>query len=290
MALDGPGTTAPGEEGAALATSMGVALPPPAPDRGADEGVGPFQRLVIDNAMLVDGLGAPPRGPVSLVIEQDTIRQITSQPPAPMAEEYRLDASGMTVLPGFVDAHVHIGNPLQGLAGPITPPEYVFKLWLAHGITTVRDVGSVMGLQWTVEHARRSDKNSIVAPSIIPYAMFTDRTIQHYPADYNYSDEQWRFGEAGNLWLQSAATGSPTWNDTLRELVDLDFTMVPTFTIYEVNRDVMRARLAEWHDGYTWPVLNTFFQPNPKLHGSYHMALAIKSSIVRRIPLAGLAV
>ena len=356
MALDGPGTTAPGEEGAALATSMGVALPPPAPDRGADEGVGPFQRLVIDNAMLVDGLGAPPRGPVSLVIEQDTIRQITSQPPAPMAEEHRLDASGMTVLPGFVDAHVHIGNPLQGLAGPITPPEYVFKLWLAHGITTVRDVGSVMGLQWTVEHARRSDKNSIVAPSIIPYAMFpgsaivdaksaeqwvkgvhkrgaagvklrggtrealvavyataqalgmgtashhdqngvydmnvldsarlgldsmehwyglpeamfTDRTIQHYPADYNYSDEQWRFGEAGNLWLQSAAPGSPTWNDTLRELVDLDFTMVPTFTIYEANRDVMRARLAEWHDDYTWPALNTFFQPNPKLHGSYH--------------------
>ena len=348
--------TTPGEEGVALAKSMGVNLPGLAPDRRVDEGAGPFQRLVIENAILVDGLGAPPRGPVSLVIEQDTIRQITAQPPKPMLDEYRIDASGMTVLPGFVDAHVHIGNPLQGLAGPITPPEYIFKLWLAHGITTVRDVGSVMGLQWTVEHAKRSDKNSIVAPTIVSYAMFpgslivdakgatawvkgvhkrgaagvklrggtreaiaavyetaqalnmgtashhdqngvydmnvldsarlgldsmehwyglpeamfTDRTIQHYPADYNYADEQWRFGEAGNLWLQSAAPGSAKWNATLNELVDLDFTMVPTFTIYEANRDVMRARLAEWHEDYTWPALNTFFQPNPKLHGSYH--------------------
>ena len=68
--------------------------------------------------------------------------------------ETRIDAKGMTALPGFIDAHVHIGNPLQGLAGAITPPEYVFKLWLAHGITTVRDVGSVMGLDWTVQQAR----------------------------------------------------------------------------------------------------------------------------------------
>ncbi len=357
MAADDLVPSIPGEEGAASAKSMGVALPAPAPDRRVDEGLGPFQRLVIDNAMLVDGLGAPPRGPVSLVIEQDTIRQITSQPPKAIPGEHRIDASGMTVLPGFVDAHVHIGNPLQGLAGPITPPEYIFKLWLAHGITTVRDVGSVMGLQWTVEHAERSASNTIVAPTIVPYAMFpgsvivdaesaetwvravhkrgaagvklrggtrealaavyrtaqslgigtashhdqngvydmnvldsarlgldsmehwyglpeamfTDRTIQHYPANYNYSDEQWRFGEAGTLWLQSAAPGSDTWKATVDELVEYDFTIVPTFTIYEANRDVMRARLAEWHEDYTWPALRTFFQPNPKLHGSYHL-------------------
>jgi len=32
----------------------------------------------------------------------------------------------------------------------------------------------------------------------------------------------------------------------------------------------MRARDAEWHQAYTWPALSTFFEPNPKLHGSYH--------------------
>ena len=313
--------------------------------------------------MLVDGLGSPPRGPVSIVVEGDEIKGILPRSPAPAPGEARIDAKGMTALPGFIDAHVHIGNPLQGLAGAITPPEYVFKLWLAHGITTVRDVGSVMGLNWTVEQAHRSERNEIAAPRIIPYAMFpgssgvglaetvtdangaarwvkavassgaqgiklrggtrealasvyktaqelgigtashhdqngvyhmnvldsarlgldsmehwyglpeamfTDRTIQHYPADYNYADEQWRFGEAGNLWQQSAEPGSPVWRDTIEELIGLDFTLVPTFTIYEANRDLMRARQAEWHTDYTWPALATFFEPNPHLHGSYH--------------------
>ena len=77
----------------------------------------------------------------------------------------------MTALPGFIDAHVHIGN-LQGLAGAITPPDRVLSFGVAHGITTVRDVGSVMGLNWTVKQARRSERNEIAAPRIIPYAMF----------------------------------------------------------------------------------------------------------------------
>lgn len=346
----------PGEEGATLYQSLGVVIPEPAPDRSASAGNGPYQRLVIDGAMIVDGLGSPPRGPVSIVIENNKIASIHNRPPAAQDNEERLDASGMTALPGFIDSHAHIGSPGQGMAGPVVPPEYVFKLWLAHGITTVRDVGSTMGLEWTVQHAKRSAENSITAPRIIPYsmfpgtvvttdeaaikwvravhkkgakgvklrggtkqalaavyaeaarlgmgtashhdqngvyhmnvldsarlgldsmehwyglpeAMFEDRTIQNYPADYNYSDEQWRFGEAGNLWRQAAAPGSKTWNDAVTELIDLDFTLVPTFTIYEANRDVMRARLAEWHEDYTWPALAKFFQPDPKLHGSFH--------------------
>lgn len=354
-------SSVPGEEGPARFTAYGVEIPSLAPDRVDDEGAGPFDRLVIDNVMLVDGLGSPPRGPVSIVISDDRITSIRGSAPKPQTGEYRVDGKGMTALPGFIDAHTHIGNPYEGVVGPITPPEYVFKLWLAHGITTVREAGSVMGLGWTVEHAKRSEDNQIVAPSIVPYAMFpgqglgelditsaegarewvravkkrgargiklrggtrealaaiydeaqklglgtmshhdqngvyhmnvldsarlgldsmehwyglpeamfTDRTIQDYPADYNYADEQWRFSEAGRLWLQSAAPDSEVWRNTITELVELDFTLVPTLTIYEANRDVMRSRLAEWHDDYTLPALMNFFEPDPRLHGSYH--------------------
>jgi hypothetical protein len=351
----------PGEEGPSTFKAMGVVIPPPAPDRSADEGEGPFDRLVIENVMLVNGLGAPPRGPVSIVVTGNTIEKISGYPPKPQLGERRLDGKGMTALPGFIDAHVHIANPYEGVVGPITPPEYVFKLWLGHGITTVRDTGSVMGLEWTVGQSERAARNEIAAPDIIPYAMFpgtavaqfeisseegarawvravkkrgakgvklrggtaealaavydeaqkqgmgtashhdqngvyhmnvldsarlgldsmehwyglpeamfTDRTIQDYPADYNYSDEQWRFGEAGNLWKQSAERGSKTWQATIDELLDLNFTLVPTFTIYEANRDVMRERNAEWHEDYTLPALMRFFEPDPRLHGSYH--------------------
>ena len=45
-----------------------------------------------------------------------------------------IDGTGMYVMPGFVDLHVHCGG------GQANDPEYVYKLWLAHGVTTVRGV------------------------------------------------------------------------------------------------------------------------------------------------------
>jgi hypothetical protein len=55
----------------------------------------------------------------------------------------------------------------------------------------------------------------------------------------------------------------------ISELRALDFTLDPTFNIYAANRDVMRARRAEWHDDYTHPTLWAFFQPGRDRHGSY---------------------
>jgi hypothetical protein len=51
--------------------------------------------------------------------------------------------------------------------------------------------------------------------------------------------------------------------------LELDFTLDPTFNIYEANRDLMRARTAEWHDVYTLPSLWRFYAPSRQSHGSY---------------------
>lgn len=53
------------------------------------------------------------------------------------------------------------------------------------------------------------------------------------------------------------------------EMVNLDFTLNPTFTIYEASRDLMRARRAEWHETYTLPSLWDFYSPSRVAHGSY---------------------
>jgi hypothetical protein len=55
----------------------------------------------------------------------------------------------------------------------------------------------------------------------------------------------------------------------MTELLRLDFTINPTFTIYEASRDLMREYRAEWHDAYTLPSLWEFFRPNRDAHGSY---------------------
>jgi hypothetical protein len=72
------------------------------------------------------------------------------------------------------------------------------------------------------------------------------------------------------MWQQAADPGSERWNTVLDSLRALDFTMTPTFGIYEANRDLMRGRRAEWHDTYTLPSLWAFFHPSFENHGSYH--------------------
>jgi hypothetical protein len=46
----------------------------PAPNRA--DGEGPFDRLIIRGATLIDGTGAPPRGPVDIVVERNRITRI----------------------------------------------------------------------------------------------------------------------------------------------------------------------------------------------------------------------
>ncbi|MBO0726849.1 MAG: amidohydrolase family protein, partial [Blastocatellia bacterium] len=145
----------------------------PGPDRKPGEGEGPFERLVIRGATVIDGAGAPPMGPVDIVIENNRISEIRSVgfPKVAINESRRpakgvkeIDAAGMYVMPGFVDCHAHIGGVAQG-----TPAEYVYKLWMAHGVTTIRDPGSGNGVDWTINERERSAKNQIVAPRIFVY-------------------------------------------------------------------------------------------------------------------------
>ncbi len=333
-----------------------------APDRV--EGEGPWSQLIIRGATLINGNGSPPTGPVDIVVEQNKIVdvQTVGYPGVEIKPEKRpqlktggkeLDASGMYVMPGFIDMHGHIGGEAQG-----TPAEYVFKLWLAHGVTTIRDPSAGNGLEWVLEHKAKSKDNRITAPRILAYtsfgqgsekpistpqmaknwvqtnaekgadgikffgarpeimqaalqenkrlglrsamhhaqmdvarwnvinsaeagltsmehwyglpeALFTDKTLQHYKLDYNYNNEQDRFAEAGKLWEQAAPPFSDRWNEVMNKLIDLDFTIDPTFNIYEASRDLMRARRAEWHDDYTLPSLWEFYQPSKISHGSY---------------------
>ena len=123
--------------------------------------------------------------------------------------------------------------------------------------------------RWNVLNSARSGLTSLEHWYGLPEALFNDRTVQNYPLDYNYNNEQDRFGEAGRLWKQAAAPYSDHWNKVMNELIELDFTLDPTFNIYEASRDLQRARRAEWHEDYTLPSLWNYYQPSKISHGSY---------------------
>ncbi len=350
-----------------LLPALAIAPAPASAQEGAAaHGEGPFERLLIRGGTLIDGTGAPPRGPVDVVVEGDRIEDVRARAAPDMpddrvgaAEEDGrtrvIDARGMWILPGFVDLHGHLHGDREW-----TPPGDVWKLWLAHGVTTVRDPGSGSGLAWTLDVAERSDRGEIPAPHVrayafvgsgweegpvdtperarawvrwaaergaegvkirdtydprvaravveeagrlglgtaahltqmgvarfdaleaataglttlehwygLPEALFVERTVQDFPPDYDYGDEYDRFREAGRLWRQAAAPGSERWTTVRDSLLALGLVLDPTLTIYEANRDVMRAREAEWHDRYTLPALRDFFRPSRESHGSY---------------------
>ena len=139
--------------------------PRPAPSRR--EGEGPFPRLIIRGAILIDGTGAPPRGPVDIVVEGNQITQVAGvgYPGVPIDSAQRprgpareINAQGMYIIPGIVDLHVH-----QGTAQKAPDSEYYNKLWLAHGITTVRGV-PFASHGYSIGEKARSAKNEIAAP------------------------------------------------------------------------------------------------------------------------------
>ncbi|MBE9472822.1 MAG: amidohydrolase family protein, partial [Chloroflexi bacterium] len=146
--------------------------PLPAPPRA--EGEGPFERLVIRNATLIDGSGAPAGGPMNIVIEGNRIASVVkaeyiagdmrpADAPDPASKE--IDATGMYVLPGFVDLHLHSGDI------PKTPEaEYVYKLWLAHGITSGRGV-PFASPEFSESEKGRSARNEITAPRMFTYRL-----------------------------------------------------------------------------------------------------------------------
>lgn len=137
------------------------------------EGEGPFPQLIIRGVTLIDGTGAPPIGPVDIVVRQNRIERIAvvGFPGVPIAQDRRpklepngkeLNAEGMYLLPGFIDMHGHIGGSQAPFA------EYVFKLWMAHGITTVRDPACGNGLDWVLDQKNKSARNLITLRGFLP--------------------------------------------------------------------------------------------------------------------------
>src|SRR5258706_729142 len=103
----------------------------PAPDR--KEGIGPFPQMIIRGVTLINGTGSPPFGPVDIVVEGNRITDVkivgfpgvkpdSTDRPKLKEHGYELDATGMYVLPGFIDMHGHIGGESQGVDA-----EYVYK-------------------------------------------------------------------------------------------------------------------------------------------------------------------
>ena len=102
------------------------------------------RRLVIKNAMVIYGNAKPPYGPVDIVVQDGLISYIGSgasvvSNAGRQTTDAVIDAAGKYVMPGIVNAHMHWHQERQ--AGIPQPIQYERNLYLAAGVTTVREVG-----------------------------------------------------------------------------------------------------------------------------------------------------
>ena len=92
--------------------------------------------------------------------------------------------------------------------------------------------------------------------------------VQDFPPDMNYSDERARFAQAGALYAQA----DPQKLRAIVELMaDRGVAWSPTLSIYEANRDLVRAQNQPWFEDYLHPSLELFWRPNLEHHGSYFL-------------------
>ena len=154
-----------------LSTILIAALGAVSVQAAANDGLaaGPYERLVIRNAMVLPGHGGPPVGPYDIVIENDEITEMIQFDPVTakrrgeverVTGDRVIDATGKFVMPGMIDLHMHLRQDPM-------PLEYVYYLKLAHGVTTMVPAPD-RGLDEAMEQAALADRNEIIAPRMFP--------------------------------------------------------------------------------------------------------------------------
>lgn len=146
---------------ARLATSL-LALLLPAAALAAE----PSGRLLVHAGRLVDGVSDAPREKVTVVVEGERIAAVEPGFRAPAAGERLVDLSDATVLPGFIDLHVHLGTESSPSAYierfTLDPADLALRAaahartTLRAGFTTVRNLGDSYNVTISLREAIRA--------------------------------------------------------------------------------------------------------------------------------------
>ncbi|MEO8621086.1 MAG: amidohydrolase family protein [bacterium] len=142
-------------------------------------------RLAIRNATIIDGNGTPASGPADIIIEGNRITSVTFLDPvaarsglakrAPADKE--IDATGKYVLPGLINAHAHLQDERAHVPQPY---DYTLALWLACGITSVREVGADT-TQKVIGIRDRGARGEIASPRLFVYGRFSNPPVPQTP-------------------------------------------------------------------------------------------------------------
>ncbi len=132
--------------------------------------------IALTGATLIDGTGAPPARATSILIRDGRIAAVGPDGAVPIPDDaHRVDATGHTVMPGFVFMHEHLFYPTGGPGEAIYNPQFISfpRLYLAFGVTTARTAGTV---NYDGERSLREfiERGLNVGPRFVLYAPYVN--------------------------------------------------------------------------------------------------------------------
>jgi len=217
----------------------------------------------IKAARMIDGRGGAIISPASITITGNKITAINSQPPA---NANVIDLGDVTLLPGLIDAHVHLL-----LQGDVTTEDYdeqIFKesmpyralrasraakIGLHNGFTTMRDLETEGAMYTDVDLKRAINNDIIEGPRLVVSTRALSVTGGYGPAGYSPEIHYPRgvqivdgVDEARKAVREQIANGAD-WIKVYADrsyFIDKDgkLSSIPTFT-----RDEMKAIVDEAH-------------------------------------------
>jgi len=113
-----------------------------------------------------------------LVIQNDRIACVGDTCTAPKGAR-RIDASGLAVLPGLIDLHVHFDAPAGYTLNSSVPPlamawsymrhrPHVRRAFVEHGVTTIRSVGDPVGHRFgMIQRKEALEEHELAGPRLV---------------------------------------------------------------------------------------------------------------------------
>ncbi len=142
---------------------------------------GPAPPLLIDRASVFDARAGAMRPNTSVLVRAGRIEAVASAAELNADSDAaggatRIDGSSLFVLPGLIDAHVHVTHILyqSHMTGDEVLPHY-----LGHGVTSIRSTGDNVPAQRLIE--RYADDHPEIAPNVFRCSFLIDGNPPWHP-------------------------------------------------------------------------------------------------------------
>ncbi|MDH3650916.1 MAG: amidohydrolase family protein [Saprospiraceae bacterium] len=210
--------------------------------------------LILHNVSIIDGLGNPPLSNMDVIVQGDSILDIRDADNAEVPGSKILHLTGKHVLPGLIDAHVHLATDPKGQDRRRFALRRLAFL-LRHGVTGVRDMaGDARELKQLQELSRTG---KIQSPDIFYASLmagpkfFKDPRTRSSSRGYDAGSAPWMRAITDTTDLPAAITAAKeTGASAIKIYADL-----PVDLTRKITEQAHRQHLAVWSHATIFPTL-----------------------------------